>query len=143
MNMNLETETLTIGELARQSGVNLETVRYYERRRLLPKPARSASGYRQFPPELVQRIRFIKHAQALGFTLSEIKELLSLRVDPDTTCAEVRAKAKAKTADIEQKIRSLEGMKKVLERLASRCSGRGPASECPILESLDGEDGLP
>ena len=135
--------TLSIGELARRSGVNLETVRYYERRRLLPKPARSASGYRMFPPELVRRIRFIKHAQALGFTLGEIKELLSLRVDPGTTCAEVRARAKAKTADIEHKIRALEAMRNVLDRLAARCSGRGPASECPILESLDEEDNVP
>lgn len=135
-------ETLSIGELARESGVNLETVRYYERRRLLAKAARSPSGYRIFPPQLVQRIRFIKHAQALGFTLSEIKELLSLRVDPDTTCAEVRTKAKDKASEIERKIRSLDAMKNVLERLASRCSGRGPASECPILEGLDGEDGM-
>lgn len=138
--MKLETETLTIGELARRAGVNLDTVRYYERRRLLPKPARSASGYRRFPPELVRRIRFIKHAQALGFTLTEIKELLALRVDPDTSCAEVRSRARAKVSDIEQKIRSLEGMKRALGQLAETCSGRGPVSDCPILENLGGEE---
>lgn len=140
--MKLETETLTIGELARRSGVNLETIRYYERRYLLAKPARSASGYRMFPPELVRRVRFIKHAQALGFTLKEIKDLLSLRVEHGTTCQTVKSQAEAKLLSITEKIRSLQATKKALERVTAACTGRGPASECPILESLDEEDGL-
>jgi MerR family mercuric resistance operon transcriptional regulator len=139
--MKLELEPLTIGELARRSGVNLETVRYYERRRLLPKPARSRSGYRQFPPDFVRRIRFIKHAQALGFTLKEINELLGLRVEPGRTCQMVRSRAEAKIADITDKIRSLRSMKKALEQLSAKCSGRGPISECPILQTLDETDG--
>lgn len=140
MKTKTQPERLTIGEVAGGSGVNLETVRYYERRGLLPKPPRTASGYRSFPTDTVRRVKFIKHAQALGFTLTEIKELLALRVDPDTTCAQVRDQARAKVADIKQRIRSLEGMKKALEQLAAACRGRGPLNECPILESLDGEE---
>src|SRR6185437_17021904 len=109
--MNRSSDTLTIGGLARQSGVNIDTVRYYERRRLVPKPSRSVSGYRKFPREMVTRIRFIKHAQALGFTLKEIGDLLSLRIESDATCRSVRSRAEAKIADITGKIRSLERMK--------------------------------
>lgn len=134
--MKLEADTILAGELARRAGVNLETLRYYERRGLLPKPPRTPAGYRSFPAGSVGRVRFIKHAQALGFTLAEIKELLALRVDPDTTCADVRQRAEAKVLDIEQRIASLRAMKTALMRLAASCSARGPASECSILESL-------
>ena len=84
--MKPQADKILVGELARRSGVNLETVRYYERRGLLPKPPRTPAGYRAFPAASVRRVRFIRQAQALGFTLAEIKELLALRVDPDTTC---------------------------------------------------------
>ena len=94
-------KSLTIGHLAKQAGVNLETVRYYERRGLLPRPPRSASGYRLFPAEAARRLRFIRRAQELGFSLREISELLTLRVDPDTTCGEVKQRADDKIADIE------------------------------------------
>lgn len=97
---------LTIGRLAKQAGVNLETVRYYERRGLLPRPPRSASGYRLFPAEAARRLRFIRRAQELGFSLKEIRELLSLRVSRTTTSAVIRTRAEAKVADIEAKIRS-------------------------------------
>src|SRR5712691_6737334 len=136
--METQTERLTIGELANRAAVNIETVRYYERRGLLPKPPRTASGYRSFPVDAVRRVQFIKHAQALGFTLAEIKQLLALRVDPDTNRAEVRSRARAKVADIEQKIRLLERMKNALERLVSTCRGEGPLTGCPILATLDG-----
>jgi MerR family mercuric resistance operon transcriptional regulator len=129
-------ERLTIGELAKQGGVNLETVRYYERQGLLPAPPRSPSGYRLFPPESVRRIRFIKRAQELGFSLKEIKELLALRITPGTTGADVRRRAEAKIADIEEKVQHLRAMKKALTGLTAACCGSGPASECPILESL-------
>jgi MerR family mercuric resistance operon transcriptional regulator len=129
--------TLTIGHLAREAGINLETVRYYERQGLLPKPPRSASGYRLFPAEAARRIRFIRRAQELGFSLREIRELLSLRVSPTTKSAEIREKAEAKIGDIEAKIRSLESMKKSLLKLTKSCAGCGPVAECPILESLD------
>ena len=129
--------TLKIGEVADRAGVNLQTIRYYEREGLLPEPPRLASGYRMFPQDAVRRVRFIKRAQELGFTLSEIKELLALRIDRDRGSAEVHKLAQAKITDIEQKIRTLQAMKKVLKQVAERCPGCGPTSECPILESLE------
>ncbi len=126
-------------EVAKQGGVNLETIRYYERRGLLPKPSRTPAGYRTFDPEAVRRIRFIKQAQALGFSLKEVRELLRLRVDPRRSCGDVRARAEAKLADIDEKIRGLDAMKKTLARFIAACSGRGPVSACPILEALDEE----
>ncbi len=132
-------KSLTIGHLAKQSGVNLETVRYYERRGLLPTPPRSAAGYRLFPAEAARRLQFIRRAQELGFSLTEIQELLSLRMSRTTTSAAIRARAEAKIADIEAKIRSLESMKKTLRKLTRVCDGCAPVAECPILESLDRE----
>jgi MerR family mercuric resistance operon transcriptional regulator len=132
-------QSLTIGHLARASGLNLETVRYYERRGLLPKPPRSASGYRLFPIEAAQRLRFIKRGKELGFSLKEIGELLSLRVSPTTRSAGIRAKAEAKITDIKSKIRTLESMERALRKLTKSCTGCGPIAECPILESLDRE----
>ncbi|GBE34469.1 mercuric resistance operon regulatory protein [bacterium BMS3Bbin06] len=130
-------ERLTIGKLAKQAEVNIETIRYYERRGLIPKPPRRESGYRQYPRDTVTRIQFIKRAKELGFSLREILELLSLRVDPATTCGDVKKRAEIKIADIEEKIRTLQGMKKALMNLTVECKGRGPVSECPILEALD------
>lgn len=129
---------LRTSDVAKQADVNLETIRFYERKGLLPKPPRTASGYRTFSPEFVRRVRFIKRAQDLGFSLKEIKELLGLRVSPDTTCADVRDRAESKMADIEEKIRTLHAMKRVLARMVESCPSRGPTSECPILDSLDG-----
>ena len=136
----LEMKPLTIGHLAREAGINLETVRYYERQGLLPKPPRSASGYRLFPAEAARRLRFIRRAQELGFSLREIQELLSLRVSPGKTSAEVRRRAKAKITDIHSKIETLESMEKTLRKLTKACAGCGPIAECPILESLDKGD---
>jgi len=133
-------KSLTIGHLAREAGVNLETVRYYERRGLLPKPPRSASGYRLFPSDAARRLRFIRRAQELGFSLKEIRELLSLRVLRNTTSRDIRARAEAKIADIEAKISSLESMKKTLQKLTGVCNGCAPLAKCPILESLDKEN---
>ncbi len=132
-------EPLTIGRLARLGGVNLETIRYYEREGLLPKPPRTEAGYRLFPSETARRLRFIKRAQELGFSLGEIRELLALRMKPGTKREHIRARAETKIADIEQKIRTLEAMKKTLRKMTERCDGCGPLSECPILESLDEE----
>jgi MerR family mercuric resistance operon transcriptional regulator len=120
--------------------VNLETVRYYERRGLLARPPRTAAGYRAFAPEAVRRLRFVKRAQALGFSLKEIKDLLSLRAMPKAQCADVRARAAAKITEIDAKIRTLQAMRKALQRLTAACSGRGSVSQCPILESLDEEE---
>ena len=134
-------EGLRSSELANRGGVNLETVRYYERRGLLPKPPRTAAGYRTFDAAAVRRLRFIKQAQALGFSLKEIRELLALRVDPRASCADVRRRAEAKIADIDGKLRALRAIKRALVRLTAACAGRGPVSACPILESL--EEGAP
>jgi MerR family copper efflux transcriptional regulator len=130
-------ERLTIGRLALLGGVNLETVRYYERKGLLAKPPRTASGYRLFPEDAARRLRFIKRAQEMGFSLREIKELLALRMRPGTSRAEIRTRATTKIADVDQKIQSLEAIKKALRTLTERCDGCGPLAACPILDSLD------
>lgn len=128
---------LTIGQVARRAGVGVETIRFYEREGLVDDPPRLASGYRQYPPETVARIRFVRRAKELGFTLKEIKELLSLRASPRSRCADVRQRAEAKIEDMQQKIRDLQKMKKALKQLAAACDGRGPVTECPILEALE------
>lgn len=128
---------MRIGELAERAGVNLQTIRYYEREGLLPEPPRLDSGYRLFPDSAVRRVRFIKRAQEIGFSLSEIRQLLSLRIDAGRERAEVRALVQAKMADIDGRIRTLKAMKMALNTLTERCSGCGPASDCPILESID------
>ncbi len=131
---------LTIGQLARNAAVGVETVRFYERKGLLEEPDRRPSGYRQYDEAVVDRLRFIRRAKELGFTLNEIKELLSLRIDPATTCADVRQRAETKIVDIEDKMRSLRRMKKALLKLTESCSGRGPVDDCPILEALDPQE---
>lgn len=130
---------LTIGQLAKQAGVNLETIRYYERRGLLSEPPRRASGYRQYEPDVVARICFIKRAQELGFSLNEIQELLSLRIDAETACSEVKQRAEAKVAEIEQKMETLQRMKQVLTDLMRHCRTQEPTAECPILAALDAD----
>ncbi len=129
--------TLTIGQLAKQAGIGVETVRFYERTALLDRPPRTASGYRQYSRDVVRRIRFIRLAKELGFSLKEVAELLCLRVDPETTCAEVKAQAEDKIADIDAKLQDLQRMKETLVQLVTTCSGRGPISQCPILDALE------
>ncbi len=129
-------ERLTIGDLAKRAHVNRETVRYYERRRLLPRASRSIAGYRVFSDDALRRLRFIRHAKVLGFSLNEIKELLALRVNSVDACDRVRERTQAKVADID-KIHSLQQMKDALSELISACGRRGKTSDCPILDSLD------
>ena len=129
--------TLTTGQLAKRADVGVETVRFYERKGLLAEPNRRPSGYRQYDEDVVDRLRFIKRAKQLGFKLSEIKELLSLRLDPTTTCADVKSRAKEKIDDIQDKLRTLQRMKKALVKLTKACNGSGGTSECPILEALE------
>jgi MerR family mercuric resistance operon transcriptional regulator len=126
---------LKVGEVASGAGVNLQTVRFYEREGLLPAPPRLTSGYRMFPGSAVLRVRFIKRAQELGFSLAEIRDLLS--ISGKGGVQQVRARTKVKIADINEKIRTLEVMKDALAELADRCPGCGPLSECPILDALD------
>jgi len=132
-------EGLTTAKLAKEGGVNVETIRYYERHGLLPKAPRTVSGYRKFSPDYVTRLRFIRHAQELGFTLKEVKELLNLRVRPGSCCADVRRKAEAKIADVDQKIQNLHAIREALARMTATCIGRGPLANCSILEALNGQ----
>lgn len=130
-------ETMRIGELARRAGVNVQTVRYYERRGLLPEPARRESGYREYTPDCLERLQFIRRSQELGFTLSEIEDLLALRTDPHTTAADVKARADAKVADIEARIQDLRQIQRALEHLAGQChGGAGPTGDCPLLAAM-------
>lgn len=131
--------TFKIGEVASRAHVNKETVRYYEKRELIPEPDRRRSGYRIFTQRHIDQITFIKRAQQLGFTLSEIKELLELRIDEDITCSEIRSEARHKYQDVIAKIEDLERIKKTLVDLIDSCSGGGPKSDCPILGALEGE----
>ena len=132
-------QALTIGKIARSSGIAVETIRYYEREGLIDKPQRAPSGYRHYAPAAVQRLRFIRHAKELGFSLREIRELLSLRVRRGTTCADIKRQAQDKIADIERRMASLERMKLALVRLSAACTGKGPAADCPILDALEHE----
>lgn len=135
-------KAITIGELAKATGVGVETVRFYERKGLVKAPARKTSGYRQYPEETVERMRFIRRAQQVGFTLKEIKDLLALRDDADARRGDVRGKATAKIADIDAKVRDLLAMRESLVELLTSCEGDGPASECPIITAL-GDQELP
>ncbi len=130
---------LTIGEVARQAGVGVETVRFYERQGLLEEPQRRASGYRQYEEEAVAVLRFIRRAKELGFTLKEIQGLLALRLDATATRAEVRQQAKAKVADIEARIADLQRMRDALQTLIKKCHGDGSTTGCPILAALKGQ----
>jgi MerR family transcriptional regulator, copper efflux regulator len=132
-------QTLTIGELARSARVNLETIRYYERERLIPEPPRTAGRHRAYAPSAAKRLRFIKRAQELGFTLAEIRELLDLRRDPEQLCTDAVGHVDAKLSEVEAKIRHLQAIKRALARLKNSCDGNCQVSDCPILESLDTE----
>ncbi len=125
------------GEVAAAADVNAETLRYYERRGLIPAPARSASGYRQYPAETVDRIQFVKQAQALGFSLEETKELLSLRATRGARAAQVRSRTQRKIAEIDRRIEELQCMRAALEHLVEHCSGEGSASGCTILHAIE------
>ncbi len=128
--------SMTIGQVAAQARVNSETVRYYERRKLLPAPQRTPAGYRQYSPEVVVRIGFIKRAQELGFSLREIEELLALRVRHGAACHDVEQRARTKIGLVERRIQQLEEIRGVLQELAEACRTKIPTAECPILEAL-------
>ena len=130
-------EVLTTGQLAKKVDVNIETIRYYERKGLIPKPNRKDSGYRQYPEEMIEQVLYIKHAKTQGFSLKEIKELLSIKHDPKTPCSEVMKRAQSKIEDIDGKIRTLKNMKKALSKLTNSCTGSGPARECSILDTVN------
>jgi Hg(II)-responsive transcriptional regulator len=128
---------LTIGQVASAADVNIQTIRYYERRGLVVAQRRTPAGYRQYAADAIERLRFIRHAQELGFTLKEIEELLGLRVRHGAACAAVERKTRAKLALVQQKIVALRRIERTLERLAAACAARRSTDECPILDALE------
>jgi len=129
---------LTAGKIAKAGGVNIQTVRYYERRRLLVCDRRTESGYRLYAPEAVRVIRFIKNAQELGFTLDEIAKLLRLRVGHKAHCGSVRRQAEARLEVVRGKMAGLRAMERSLQRLVRTCLAKATTASCPILDSLEG-----
>jgi Hg(II)-responsive transcriptional regulator len=129
-------KSLKIGEVAKQTGIGIETIRYYERKGLLDEPERRPSGYRQYGDTVVARLRFIRRSKELGFTLSEINELLNLWFDTKTKCCDVRQKAQRKIEEIEDKVKMLNGMKRSLKKLIDQCQQRGSLHDCPLLDGL-------
>jgi MerR family copper efflux transcriptional regulator len=128
---------MTIGSLAKRAGVNIDTIRYYERNGLLPEPARRLSGYREYGPTDVARLRFIMRAKDLGFTLAEINELLSLSADRDVSG--VKRRAEAHLEQVEQKIKELQRVRRGLKTLITACPGHGDPEHCPIIAALSEE----
>ena len=126
----------TIGKVAKQAGVGIETIRFYERQGLIEEPPRTESGYREYPGESVARLHFIKRGKELGFSLSEIKELLSLRRDKHATKADIKKRTLEKIENVKRKRKDLTRILGALEHLASTCDGHGPVSDCPILDAL-------
>jgi MerR family mercuric resistance operon transcriptional regulator len=130
-------ESLTIGILAKRGGVNVETIRYYQRRALLEEPLKPNGGFRRYPEESVKRVLFIKRAQALGFTLEEIQGLLAL--DERKACVETRGIAAHKLELITQKMADLSKMKRSLTRLVRSCEASAAGAPCPIIHLLAGD----
>src|SRR5579884_4249526 len=128
---------MTIGQVAKLADVGVETIRFYEREGLLNKPKRRDSGYRVFTPEVVGRIRFIKKAKQLGFSLREIRELLFLRVDSRATAADLQKHVDAKISEIDDRLRDLKRMRGGLVQLSKACTGKGPIGDCPLLDVLE------
>lgn len=126
----------TISKAARAADVNVETIRFYERRGLINQPRTPAQGYREYPPETVEQIRFIRQAQEIGFALRDIQELLALRTDPEGDCADVRLRAVAKLDDVNAKIDQLRTVKHALETLIAACPGQGALGSCSILNEI-------
>jgi len=137
---------MTIGQVARRAGVGVETVRFYEREGLLEEPDRRQSGYRSYTQDVISRLQFIRRAKELGFTLKEIKALITLGADDEATRGDLKEKATAKVELIDAKIADLQRIRTVLAHLADACDGHGPIEGCPIWEALnspDGGEGLP
>ncbi len=133
------TQHWTIGTVARRAGVGIDTIRYYEREGVLPPPRRRASGYRDYGADTIERLCFIRRAKDLGFTLDEIRELLALSTDRERGVKSVKQRAEARLAQVEERIRELQRMRRGLKQLIDACPGRGPLEHCPILRALGGE----
>ena len=128
---------MTRGELAKECGINIETLRYYEKKKVIEPPKRSAVGYRLYCKEYVVKIRFIQNAKKLGFTLNEISEFLNMRVDKKGHCDSAKGKAQNKLDEVEQKIKAFKSMRAVLKQLIHRCKENELTGDCPVLGSLE------
>ena len=129
----------TIGQLAKVSGVNVETIRFYEKKGIIAQPVKPKQGYRQYPDETITRIRFIKRAKSLGFNLREISDLLSLSSDGMTNCEDIKARAIEKINEIKEKINRLESMKQALEILSASCGKPQFSDRCPLIDALNAD----
>lgn len=138
--MTTRAATLRIGAVARQSGVSVDTVRFYEREGLLGRVSRRPSGLREFSADTVRRLAFIRQAAALGFSLAEVRELLALRVSSKTTCEEVQRRARAKLGAVDARIAELEAIKAALERVTATCASAATECPCPFLEVLGADE---
>jgi len=130
------TKAMTIGQISKNTNVGIETIRFYERKGLIDNPPRLESGYRQYPENTIERIRFIKLAKELGFSLKDIGELLALKVNRLASCGSIKVKAESKLAEIESKIHDLQKMANSLKKLSINCDQGKKTNECPILEAL-------
>lgn len=128
---------MRIGKVAKQVGITVEAIRFYEKKGLIEPPERNESGYREYPEDAVHLVSFIKKAKELGFSLKEIKELMSLRYKPGTTCGEVKEQTEQKIVDIDRKVEDLLRIKSALTELVSICPGQGPLKHCTIMEALE------
>jgi MerR family transcriptional regulator, copper efflux regulator len=138
--MTTQAPSLTIGTVAKRAGVHIDTIRYYEREGLLPEPLRRASGYRSYNESVIDRLRFIRRAKDLGFTLEEIRDLLALSVDRHRGVKAVKERAEQRLASIDARIAELMRIRKGLEQLIEACPGRGDPEQCPILRALADEE---
>ena len=137
-------QAMTIGKAARGAGVGVETIRFYERKGLIDQPPKPLdAGFRVYPEETVARLRFIRKAQEIGFSLREIDELLSLRADPSADSSDVRGRATAKLAEVARKITQLQSIRTALQKVIAACPGSGALNGCSILEAMSGEPGTP
>ena len=131
---------LTIGRVARAGGDGIDTIRYYEREGLLPEPERRLSGYRDYTPDAITQLRFIRRAKELGFTLPEIRELLALSADRERGVRGVKQRAEARLVEIDRRIRELKRVQRGLKNLIDACPGHGAPERCPILTALSHEE---
>jgi DNA-binding transcriptional MerR regulator len=132
---------MKIGEVAKSAGIGIDAIRFYERRGLIDEPARSPAGYRDYPRDVVTNLRFIARAKDLGFSLKEILELLTLERRETASAVEVKAIADRRLADIEERIRAMQRMRRALRKALDGCPGRGPIGDCSILQTLVSEGG--
>ena len=133
-------KSMQIGKLAALANVSVDTVRYYERSRLLPPPTRTASGYRSYPTELVHRLRFIRRAKEVGFSLDEIRELLALSDGRESGVAAIKEISQRHLADVEARLAELHRLRDALKKLVDACPGHGSPGECPIINAFKDED---